>query len=92
MYKTKEELEKEWPIGTIIGFEEVTKRFYCADQIIFEKIRDYYGEDVEWVSPHHVVAKRKVYTTVDGYLFDGEYWMPVVRNGRQYDVYVPEVF
>ncbi len=93
MYSTKEELEKAWPIGTIIGDEEVTQRFFVASDVILDKIRDYFGESkIEKISPHHVLVKRHVYTTIDGYIFDGNDWWPAVRSGRQWQVYYPEVF
>ena len=29
MYKTKEELERAWPLGTVISEVPIFQRFYC---------------------------------------------------------------
>lgn len=90
MKHTLETLEQEFPIGTIIDEEPVSQRFYCASEVVLEKIKKYHGEEnVKQVSPHHVVATHIATTTIDGYLYDGENWYPVIRNGKQWQIYYP---
>ena len=93
VYKTKEELEQAWPLGTVISEEPVFQRFYCADQITFNKIQEWFkGDTVEQTSPHHVTVQRMSRKTIEGYLYNGESWFPVTRNGQEWEIYFPEVF
>lgn len=93
MYKTKEEVEKAWPLGTEISEEPVFQRFYCADDTTFEKIRKwFYNDTVRQTSPHHVTVIRMAVKTVEGYLFNGEEWFPMMREGQNWKVYLPEIF
>ncbi len=87
MYKTLEEVENEFPIGTVFGNDMMYQRFYCANDLTLEKIKTFYAPDeVERVSPHHVVVKRQIDKTVDGYIFDGKNWFPATRAGHQWEV------
>ena len=93
MYKTLESLQNEWPLGSILAEEPVEHRFYCADEVYLNKIKEYYGaENVRQVSPHHVIATSLNIKTVDSYMTDGTYWYPMTRSGHQWEIYYPEVF
>ena len=68
----------------------MTQRLYCAHEVIFEKMKEYYGkENLEIVSPHHVIHKHLTTYTVNGYLFDGEYWYPAEYHHGEWRV-IPE--
>ena len=45
MFESKEILEEMFPIGYIYKEEQVNQRFYCADDVILEKIKTYYGSE-----------------------------------------------
>ena len=93
MYSTKEALEKDFPLGTVIAEEPIFQRFYCADEVTFEKIKNWFkGDDVQWTSPHHVMVTRMVRKTVEGYLYNGETWEPMIRDGNNWVVYFPGYF
>ena len=93
MYKTREEVEKAWPLGTEVCQEPVYQRFYCADKIMFDKIKNwFYNDTVLQTSPHHVTVTRMSVKTIEGYLFNGEEWFPMLRDGRNWEVYLPEEF
>lgn len=93
MYKTKEEVEAAWPLGTIVSEAPMYQRFYCADEVMFEKIRNWFSEDsVEQTSPHHVTVSRMVPKTIEGYLYNGDSWYPMIQEGRSWEVYLPEIF
>lgn len=93
MYKTKEELEEDWPLGTIIYEEPVFQRFYCADEIMLDKIKAWFNDaQVEQTSPHHATVKRMVPKTIEGYMYNGESWYPMIREGINWAIYTPEVF
>ena len=88
MYSYMSDLQNAWPLGTIVAEERVSHRFYCADDVTLEKIKMYYGEDnVERVSPHHVVAYNTNIKAIDGYMTDGTYWYPLTRFGDKWEVY-----
>jgi len=91
MFESKEALEELFPIGYVYKEEIVKQRFYCADEVILDKIRDYHGaNNVEQVSPHHAVATHIVPRTVDGYLYDGDYWYPVTHTGYDWAILTRE--
>lgn len=93
MYKTKEELEKEWPLGTIITEEPVFQRFYCTNKLMLDKIKAWFSDArVEQTSPHHVTVTRMVPKTVEGYLYNGDGWYPMTREGIAWAIYMPETF
>ena len=93
MYKTKEELEKAWPLGTVISETPIFQRFYCADSLTFEKIKEWFGDaKVEQTSPHHVTVTRIIPTTVEGYLYNGDEWYPMTRDSIGWSIYTPEEF
>jgi hypothetical protein len=90
MFESKEVLEEMFPIGYIYKEEQVSQRFYCADDVILEKIKTYYGtENVEWISPHHVMYKHYVAYTVDGYIYDGKFWYPANHDAQGWHI-IPE--
>lgn len=92
-YISKEELEAELPLGTVVASQPIFQRFYCADEITFEKIKNWFkGSKVEQTSPHHVTVSRMDQIRIEGYLYDGEQWLPMIRNGRNWEVYLPEIF
>ena len=91
MFKTKDKIESAYPIGTVVSEDVVRQRFYCSNDVMFEKIRSYYGDaNIEQTSPHHVTVTRTVYVTVDGYLFTGEGWYPACRDGNQWRIFYPD--
>lgn len=93
MYKTKEELERTWPLGTVIAEEPIFQRFYCANEIMFEKIKEWFKDaKVEQTSPHHATVSRSSKKTIEGYLYNGETWYPMIRDGIGWSIYMPEVF
>ena len=93
MYKTKEEVEKDWPLGTIIAEEPVQQRFYCADEVMLDKIKAWFSDaEVKQTSPHHVTVTRMVPKTIEGYLYNGDNWYPMMRNGTDWAIYAPVVF
>ena len=82
MFESKEILEEFFPIGYIYKEDSVQQRFYCADDIVLDKIRNYHGyENVKWISPHHVLATHKVYHTVDAYVYMNDSWWPATMSG-----------
>lgn len=93
MYNTREEVELAWPLGTIISEEPVFQRFYCADATMFEKIKEWFKDDkVEQTSPHHVTVTRISRKAIEGYLYNGERWFPMIHNGHDWSIYIPPVF
>lgn len=93
MYKTKEELERAWPLGTVIAEEPIFQRFYCADEVTFEKIKEWFkGDKVEQTSPHHVTVTRNCKKTIEGHMYNGESWYPMVSDTLGWSIYVPEDF
>lgn len=93
MYNTREELERAWPLGTVIAEEPIFQRFYCADEIMFDKIKNWFKDaEVEQTSPHHVTVSRLSKKTIEGYLYNGETWYPMTHDALGWSVYVPEVF
>lgn len=78
MFKTYEQISQRYPIGYIYKIEPVSQRLYCAHEVVFDKMKEYYGnENVKMVSPHHALYTHLVPYTIKGYYFDGEYWYPV---------------
>ena len=93
MYKTKEEVEQAFPLGTVIAETPMFQRFYCADDIMFDKIKAWFNDaQVEQTSPHHATVTRMVTKTVEGYLYDGDNWYPMIHEGMNWAVYIPETF
>ena len=93
MYNTKEEVENAWPLGTVITEEPLFQRFYCADEITFNKIKEWFKNDkVEKTSPHHATVTRMYKKTVEGYLYNGEEWFPMMYDGMAWTIYSPEIF
>lgn len=93
MYKTKEELEHAWPLGTVVAEEPIFQRFYCADEVMFEKIKEWFKDaEVEQTSPHHATVSRLSKKTIEGYLYNGETWFPMIRDTTGWSIYIPEVF
>ena len=93
MYKTREELEKDWPLGTIITEEPMIQRFYCADELMLDKIKAWFRDaQVEQTSPHHATVTRMVPKTVEGYLYNGDSWYPMTHEGITWAIYIPETF
>lgn len=83
MFRSKQVLQEMFPIGYVYCVEPAESRFYCADQVVFDKIEQYYGRgNVRWDTPHHVIAKHNVYHTVNGYIFNGDEWFAVERDGH----------
>ena len=93
MYKTKEELERTWPLGTVVAEEPIFQRFYCADEVMFKKIKEWFKDaEVEQTSPHHATVSRLSKKTIEGYLYNGETWYPMIRDAAGWSIYIPEVF
>ena len=88
MYKTLEEVQNDFPIGYIIDTEQVSQRMYCGHSIIFDKMKEYYGEgNVKMISPHHALCTHYVSHTVDGYIYDGTYWYPAENVFGQWKLF-----
>ena len=78
---TLEQLQEKYPIGYVYKTEEINHRFYCAHDVVLNKMKDYYGKDnVKMVSPHHAICTNCIFHSVDGYLFDGDEWHLVEKN------------
>lgn len=93
MYNTKEEVEKAWPLGTVVSEEPLFQHFYCADEVMFEKIKEWFrNNDVRQTSKHHVTVTRMIKKTIEGYLYNGEQWFPMFYDGKNWQVYFPEIF
>lgn len=93
MYDSLFEIQHEWPLGTVIAEEPVFQRFYCADEITFNKIKEWFKDDeVKQTSPHHVTVTRLSKKTIEGYLYNGEQWFPMTQNGTEWSIYTPEEF
>ena len=93
MYKTKEEVERAWPLGTVVAEEPIFQRFYCANEIMFEKIKEWFKDaEVEQTSPHHATVSRLSKKTIEGYLYNGETWFPMIRDTTKWSIYMPEEF
>lgn len=93
MYKTKEELEAAWPLGTVVAEEPIYQRFYCADNVTLEKIKKWFSDaKVEQTSPHHATVTRTIPTTIEGYLYNGDEWAPMIKDIAGWSIYIPEVF
>ena len=93
MYNTKEELENAWPLGTVVSEEPIFQRFYCADEVMFEKIKNWFKDDeVKQTSAHHVTVTRNIKKTIEGYMYNGEKWFPMIADGLNWKIYIPEVF
>ena len=77
-FTTIEELSKKYPLGTVISTEKVNHKLYCAHDVIFNQMKEYYGENnVQMISPHHAQCTHYVVHTVDGYMYDGDTWYPM---------------
>ena len=93
MYKTREEIEKAWPLGTVIIEEPIQQRFYCTNEVMLDKIKIWFSDaDVQQTSQHHATVTRMVPKTIEGYLYNGDSWYPMTRNGTNWNIYVPEIF
>jgi len=91
MFESIELLEEMFPIGYVYKEEQVCQRFYCADDVVLDKIKAYYNtNDIERVSPHHVAYKRTVAYTVDGYVYDGKYWYPANHDNQGWHIIRPD--
>lgn len=78
-FQSLEELQEKYPIGTKLNIRETVN--YDVRIYFNEKDLEFYRknyENVEIQSKDTVLIKTKDirYDTVEGYLFDGEYWYP----------------
>lgn len=93
MYNSLFEIQHEWPLGTVVAEEPIFQHFYCADEVMFEKIKKQFKDaEVEQTSSHHATVSRLSKKTIEGYLYDGEQWFPMTRNGAEWSIYLPETF
>ena len=93
MYNTQKEVMNAWPLGTVVSEEPLFRQVYCADKIMFDKIKDWFKDDkVEQISPHHVMVTHITKKTIEGYLYNGESWFPMIHNEYDWSEYIPEIF
>lgn len=93
MYKTKEEVEQAWPLGTVVSEEPIYQRFYCADPLTLEKLKKWFvGADVKQTSPHHATVTRIIPHIIEGYLYNGDEWAPMTKDSMGWSIYVPDEF
>ena len=60
---------------------------------MLEKIKKWFKDaEVMQTSPHHVTVSRLSKKTIEGYLYNGETWYPMVRDNTSWSIYMPEVF
>ena len=87
MYKTLEDVEMNYPFGSICNITGITRHVYCASDVILQKLKDYYGEDnVIMVSPHHALCNNDAKAVVAGYIYDGEYWYPAESINNEWKI------
>lgn len=91
MFKTFEEVQEKYPIGTKVNYKKNTiigQYFYASPEDIRRYRQEYHR--VEVVDDKYVKCywDSEDYNMVDGYLYNGEYWYPVENT---WDGWVPIV-
>lgn len=84
MFKTLEELKKQFPIGTVYQEKKIEHTNYYYN---LEDIRCYktmYNR-VIIIDDTTCMCIKNIGYKVDGYLFDGEYWYPAKRTWDGWD-------
>ena len=79
MFKTFEEVQAKYPIGTKMNYSKdtITQRYFYARPEDIVEYRKMY-KSVEVISDEMVECTWDVenFESVDGYIYDGQYWYP----------------
>lgn len=82
MFKTLEELQEKYPIGSTYYIYWTPIKAWCPninDILVFKnehpEARNFMICDNDWIT-----AEEKHEEKVTGYIFDGEYWYPAYRS------------